>query len=348
LNKIDIMETQISVIVTSIAKPNKVLRRLARGCKEHGFNFIIIGDVSSPVDFRINNCQFYSLKRQRETNLKYPRICPQRHYSRKNVGYLFEIQKGTEIIFETDDDNLPYQSFWDSRNRVLKVPTIKTQGWVNVYRYFTNELIWPRGLPLNKINMHNQLYESLPIKTVDCPIQQGLVNNNPDVDAVFRLIHSKSIVFSDVRKLALAKGVWCPFNSQNTAWWKDAFPLLYLPSYCSFRMTDIIRSFVAQRIAWENDWAILFHEPTMWQERNKHDLMKDFNDEIPGYLNNEKTCDELEKLHLKRGIGYLTENLLICYEKLIESGVVNKREIQLLEKWIKDLEDINSMKKNHI
>ena len=54
------------------------------------------------------------------------------------------------------------------------------------------------------------------------------------------------------------------------------YPLLYLPAYCSFRMTDIWRSFVAQRIAWENGWRLLFHGPTMEQERNVHDLMKDF------------------------------------------------------------------------
>ena len=48
-------------------------------------------------------------------------------------------------------------------------------------------------------------------------------------------------------------------------------------------MTDIWRSFVAQRILQENDWAVLFHAPTVSQERNEHDLMRDFADEVPGY-----------------------------------------------------------------
>ena len=47
-------------------------------------------------------------------------------------------------------------------------------------------------------------------------------------------------------------------------------------------MTDIWRSFVAQRIAWTNNWSVLFDEPTVWQERNEHDLMRDFRDEVPG------------------------------------------------------------------
>jgi hypothetical protein len=67
------------------------------------------------------------------------------------------------------------------------------------------------------------------------------------------------------RRVALGAGAWSPFNSQNTAWYPKAYPLLYLPSYCSFRMTDIWRSFVAQRIAWENGWAVLFKSPDVYR-----------------------------------------------------------------------------------
>jgi hypothetical protein len=34
-------------------------------------------------------------------------------------------------------------------------------------------------------------------------------------------------------------------------------PLLYLPSHCCFRMTDIWRSFIAQRCLWElGHWVV--------------------------------------------------------------------------------------------
>lgn len=92
-------------------------------------------------------------------------------------------------------------------------------------------------------------YEKISNLTVECPIQQGLADNNPDVDAIYRLILPFPTIFRKGRKVALGNNSWSPFNSQNTTWWKKAFPLLYLPSYCSFRMTDIWRSFVAQRIA---------------------------------------------------------------------------------------------------
>jgi len=102
-------------------------------------------------------------------------------------------------------------------------------------------------------------------------------------------------------------------------------------------MTDIWRSFVAQRIMWENNWHLLFHESTVWQDRNEHNLMKDFQDEIQGYLNNDKIIKSLESIELKKGTENLAENLLTCYNKLIEIEVIGKEEIQLLQAWLNDL-----------
>lgn len=81
----------------------------------------------------------------------------------------------------------------------------------------------------------------------------------------------------------------------------------------------------------------------MYQERNEHDLMKDFADEIPGYLQNKTICNELEKIRLTPGIQNLMENLLICYEKLIQIKAVGADEISLLKAWIKDLQQIQNM-----
>jgi hypothetical protein len=61
---------------------------------------------------------------------------------------------------------------------------LQNAGWVNVYRYFTDLLAWPRGFPLDAV--HNSLpdIERLPEGSSDCPIQQGLADDNPDLDAV--------------------------------------------------------------------------------------------------------------------------------------------------------------------
>jgi hypothetical protein len=333
------MDSKTSLVVTSIAAPNPVLRSLAAGCRARGMPFYVIGDVPSPADFSLDGCDFYSLERQAATGLRFAETCPTRHYARKNIGYLLAIRHGARMIVETDDDNFPLDAFWDARTRRRRVPVAAGTGWLNVYRCFTDANIWPRGLPLDAVQ-RGAAIEGLSEADVDAPIQQGLADDNPDVDAIYRLVLPLPLTFAPDRRVALASRVWCPFNSQNTTWWPDAFPLLYLPAYCSFRMTDIWRSFVAQRIGWENGWSLLFESSTVRQERNDHNLMRDFKDEVPGYLHNRSICETLEALSLRAGTEHLGDNLRICYEAFIKAGLVEARELGLLDAWVKDLAEI--------
>lgn len=172
------------------------------------------------------------------------------------------------------------------------------------------------------------------------PINQRLANNNPDVDAIYRMIKKIPFNFKNSRDIALGKNTWCPFNSQNTVWHDVAFPLLYLPSYSTFRMSDIWRSFVAQRICWENNWSILFSKSTVIHKRNDHDLLRDFEDEIPGYLKNIEIVENLKKLKLKKGVDNIFFNLTKCYELLSSMKLVNKKELALLKFWILDIKNL--------
>jgi hypothetical protein len=330
-------EGAAALIVTTINEPTDAVRELAAGCLRLGLDFYVIGDKKSPRKFFCEGVTYFDLKRQLASDLIYAHTCPTGHYARKNIGYLLAIAAGAKKIIETDDDNFPLPNFWTERKSRLTVPSVRKTGWLNVYKYFSSSLIWPRGLPLNEVNAAIPDYEKLVTELNYCPIQQGLANNNPDVDAIYRLLLPLPQSFLTDRKISLKNGVWCPFNSQNTTWWNESFPLLYLPAYCSFRMTDIWRSFVAQRIAWEADWAILFHEPSVYQERNEHNLMRDFSDEIEGYVNNAKIADVLSSISLKSGAESIIDNMLICYETLVSHKLIDVRELGLLEQWLADL-----------
>ena len=139
--------------------------------------------------------------------------------------------------------------------------------------------------------------------------------------------------------MLLRGGAWCPFNSQNTTFFEDVFPLLYLPAWCSFRMTDIWRSFVAQRVLQARGQGVLFHGATVWQERNEHDLQRDFIDELPGYSNNLRMRDELLGIHLnpEESMRVMMER---CYQVLMGNGWVGREEEGLLQAWFADLEAI--------
>jgi STELLO glycosyltransferases len=335
------MNKNTAIVITSIAKSdNKVLQTFALESSKRELQFIVIGDKPSPADFHIEGCNFYGLKEQRELDFSFAQLVPERHYSRKNIGYLIAIKNGAKLIVETDDDNFPREQFWNDRQKTHQVPLLRDTDWVNVYKYFSDGFIWPRGYPLEHIQKNVPELNTLEIASLDCPIQQGLADENPDIDAVFRLTQALPHNFNKNIKLALGQNSWCPFNSQNTSFYADAFPLLYLPSFCSFRMTDIWRSFVAQRICWENGWHLLFEEATVWQERNTHNLLRDFEEEIPGYLNNAKIAQTLSNLKLKKGKENCFENLISCYQALIEINVVGKEEIPLLQAWINDLSKI--------
>ena len=332
------MESQrVSLVVTSIAEPTAILRSLASGSQANGWSFIMIGDAKSPSGFFLEGCDYYDIRRQVRLGLKFAQAAPLNHYARKNIGYVLAARSGAEVMVETDDDNCPVGGFWSARTRTQSLPVCRQGGWVNAYQYFSDNHIWPRGFPLDLIQKPVPPWASLPTEVVDCPIQQGLADANPDVDAIYRLVCSLPQTFRGDRRIALSMGTWCPFNSQNTTWWREAYPLMYLPTYCSFRMTDIWRSFVAQRIAWENRWGVMFHEPTMRQERNEHNLMKDFEDEVVGYLKNKDICEALSSLKLRAGTDHVGENMILCYETLIGMGLLAHEELDLLAYWLSDM-----------
>jgi hypothetical protein len=287
--------------------------------------------------------KFFSLQEQQKLPFVLASLLPPRHYARKNLGYLCAIQTSPDFIVETDDDNIPLEGFWRPRQRNLKArSTAPSTGWVNTYRAFTSGRIWPRGLPLEKIRGGADSIAEDHVSTGESLIQQGLANGDPDVDAIYRMICDLPFEFDSAPPLRLAPRCWCPFNSQNTTFFREAFPLLYLPFYCSFRMTDIWRSFVAQRCLWEMESTLLFAEATVFQERNEHDLRRDFEQEVPGYLRNAEICASLTTLNLAKGraIGTICKNLRICYEKLVSTEVIGKEELPLVDAWSRDIATI--------
>jgi len=334
------MKFSKSLAITSIANDdNEVLQLFAEQCNKRNIYFVVAGDSKSPENFELTNCDYFSLQRQRNLSFRLASSLPEKKYSRKNIGYLVAMSKGTEVIVETDDDNFPLETFWEDRNSNVQAYVLQNKGWVNIYKYFTDENIWPRGFDLKKIQQ--PLTEKGELQSnIICPIQQGLANLNPDVDAIFRLTSKLPLQFNESGNFALGENTWCPFNSQNTTWFKDAFPLLYLPTFCSFRMTDIWRSFVAQRIAWTNGWHVLFHNATVYQLRNEHDFLKDFQDEVLGYLYNGEICNELQNLHLKSGNEFIFDNMIKCYEAFIDHELITPEELKLLNDWIEDCNNV--------
>jgi hypothetical protein len=327
--------SQGSIIITSIFAPTEGVRRVVEYCPN--WEVIVVGDRKTPADWHYEGVRYMSLDAQYELVPDFARACPLNHYARKNVGYLAAIRAHAPMIAETDDDNIPYPSFLQDTSRTVTGSLSTERGWDNVYRYFTSERIWARGLPLDVIvpSLREPATPGDSV-SVDCPIQQFLADGDPDVDAIYRLTVEGDIKF-EKNTVILQSGTFSPFNSQNTLWFPEVYPLLYLPSYVSFRMTDIWRSFVAQACLYALGGSLAFREATVYQVRNAHNLMRDFNDEIPGYVNNRKIMDTLNGLSLSGGVDQVGHNLHRCYEALLEIGIIESREMPLVEAWLREL-----------
>jgi hypothetical protein len=328
-------------VITTIQPPTSCVRTLIRKLDSEEWRLIVIGDRKGPASYELDGATFHDLQAQLKDSLSLASLLPEGHYARKNLGYLYAMRDTADLIYETDDDNYPVE-LWSAADPKLsgcRIVPAAERRWVNVYAYFTDEKVWPRGFPLEELQ--RQVPETVAgHNAVTAPIQQALVNRAPDVDAVWRLTDNRPLTFEDRAPVLFEPGNWCPFNTQNTWWFPQAYALLYIPSHCSFRMCDIWKSFVAQRCLWATGSGIAFLPADAVQERNEHNLLRDFQDEIPGYLGNDKLSLILSELDLSSASDAVPSNLLACYEALVSHGFFPKEEMRLVEAWIHDLENL--------
>lgn len=318
-------------VVTTINPPTTAIEELH---KRFGENLIIVGDNKTPIDWSYNDCTYLQAKKNLSSTKNYRNV--DNHYARKNLGYMEAFRNGATMIYDTDDDNIP-NTIWKLRTYEVSANESVGFGWYNAYSLFCSTFIWPRGFSLRDLTKVATFGERILSQS---SIQQGLSDGEPDVDAIWRLVFQKHNTFDVDLSLYVDQGAWCPFNSQTTWWFPKAFPLMYLPIYSSFRMTDIWRSFVAQRCLWELGEGVTFHSPSeVYQDRNEHDYLVDFKDEVPGYLNNDKIIEILTNIELEAGEDAVCDNLLKCYKSLVEKDILPKEEVESVSMWIEDYKE---------
>lgn len=316
-----------AIVITTISQ--QPTEGLVRFSKIADTRLILVGDKKSPAKYDID-AEYLDIERQDALFGDLSRSLPVNHYTRKNLGYAFAINEGFSAIAESDDDNIPYDHWSDTFLVRDHDKTIVSPEIPNVYSLFTEEKIWPRGYPLELINAKQEIITRS--KKLKIGVWQGLANKEADVDAIYRLVIGKEIQFDEGKRFALDQGVISPFNSQNTFWAEDSFPFLYLPCTVSFRYTDILRSFVAQFGLWARGLHLGFLSPTCYQDRNVHNLLKDFKDEVSMYLETAKVIEVLKSS--LSALNGSDNDLLVMYQALCKSGVVKEEELDIVAKWL--------------
>jgi hypothetical protein len=324
------------IVITSIFAPTEAVRDFA-ALKD--YQLVVVGDKKTPADWNFENVVYLSVEKQQSIGRHLVKILPYNHYCRKMTGYLFAVANKAEYIIDTDDDNIPKSNWGFPAFRGEFQAVTGPTGFVNIYQLYTAQKIWPRGLPLNLINTDFSLEKNLKVMQGEIGIWQGLADEDPDVDAIYRLTSDKPCYFNHRDPVMLDYGTVTPFNTQNTKVRKELFPLLYLPTYVTFRFTDILRGLIAQPIMWLYGYRLGFTNATVVQKRNPHDYMKDFTSEIPMYEHSSKITGIVQSaITVSESIE---NNLWNAYSALEKRGIVEKQEITTLEAWLRDLGEIS-------
>ncbi|WP_287128704.1 STELLO glycosyltransferase family protein [Candidatus Cyanaurora vandensis] len=320
------------IVITSIFAPTEAVIKFSR---EQDYQLIVVGDKKTPPNWVCENVTYLSVEHQAQLGFELNQHLPYNHYCRKMLGYLYALTHKADVIIDTDDDNIPNENWCFPAFMGTYQVLPEDLGFINIYELYTNQKIWPRGYPLKYLNTDRTVTQQGMIdQQVKVGIWQGLANEDPDVDAIYRLTSDKMCIFQDNGSYVLGKNTITPFNSQNTAFCKELFALLYLPSFVTFRFTDILRGLVAQPIMWLYNFNLGFLNATVTQKRNPHDYMKDFESEIPMYLYADRIIELITpSLSASQSIE---DNLYVAYEQLQRVNIVSNQEMKTLEVWLSD------------
>lgn len=322
------------IIITTIHPKSKAIQQYEK--KYPDWQLVIVGDKKTPTLTTSSHSTYLSIERQRQLGYHLLKHCPYNHYTRKNIGYIYAIKQGADIIYDTDDDNLPYAD-WKQPD-FFNHRQINSQAlYFNVYQYFTKKPIWPRGFPLDELQSKPSFSIQQLAKPSVIGIWQGLVNLDPDVDALYRLIVHDVTVFQKKPAVHLPRGMYCPFNSQNTFWTKALFPLLYLPGMVPMRFCDILRGYIAQELMWQYHYQLGFMQAIVYQKRNQHNLLDDFNDEISMYQQTKPIIKLLQSIRYSKNIRLLGQNIQATYTQLYQQGFIPKQEVLAVKAWLRDI-----------
>ncbi|CAF3586610.1 unnamed protein product [Rotaria sp. Silwood1] len=324
------------VVVTTIFPPSEAVQKAAR---LDGWCVVVVADKKSSPSYYVSNIVYLSVEAQKKlvNHYKFVQLIPWNHFGRKNIGYLYAILQGAQYIFDLDDDNVLKQSHISPPKSVIEM-TVSNCTVFNVYPTMgaSKHPSWPRGFPLEKIKQECYwTQERREVHKDEVVIFQSLADNDPDVDAIYRMTLPLPLHFKSHTSVGIPPGVFVPYNAQASMHYRKSFWGLLLPITVHGRVSDIWRSYVTQRLLWEICGRIAFVSPWVTQFRNPHNYIQDFQAETDLYLKTGALIRVLLEWNGRSAtLPGLIEELWI---ELYERDYVDKEDISLLQMWLDTL-----------
>ena len=343
----------IALITTTIHVP-RALEGYARDARAHGraIKIYVAGDRRTPAETMDYcgglaretgvECEYLDPPAQEAFLAPWPGLrehLPWNCIQRRNVALLKAYRDGADVLVTVDDDNFVAEddyfshvsshigSSHSSHTGIGASPTLPAYGrageWFNVCRFLAtanNYQFVPRGYGMAAragLPDGGAPVRGAPL-TLPVAVVAGFWLGDPDIDAATRLAHPVEVTrYRLDHNFFLAPGARCPFNSQNTALARATLPAYFLSPHVG-RHDDIFASFVVKRIADHLGWGVSFGRPLVRQQRNEHDLLRDFDLERVGMRYVDSFTEALDGVTL-HGDSFADCALEIC-ERLGPSG----------------------------
>jgi len=302
--------SKTAITITTINIP-KILRDISENLilhKKTDASILVIGDKKTPdgikeycgktaSEFGVN-IEYLGIAEQEDALKEHKdllNLFPYNTPDRVILGGILSYLRGCDRLIAVDDDNFPTQhdfvGFHSITGTEAELDLIKSDsGWFNVHNALIEENnipFYPRGFPWMQRNAESnkKTYHLAKHKVI---VNQGLVLEDPDVDAITRLfwpIRAVGMKPEFNSQFGLYPGTWSPFNYQNTSLCREIIPLYYRPISAK-RNADIWTAYLINKLAEHFSDVITFGQPLVKQIRNQHNLWDDLDIEL---INNRAT-----------------------------------------------------------
>lgn len=273
------------IVTTTINPPTEALTKFS---ELEDFQLVVIGDLKTPhEEFSKINCLYLHPEVQEK---KYPALSNLLGWNtieRRNIGFLTALEMGGEIIATVDDDNVPLE-FWGQNlivGKDLDLPQHSAPVVFDPLSVTNYPHLWHRGYPIQLLKTRREVSTRMQSTSID--VEAQFWNGDPDIDAICRMEHFPDCEFDD-QAFPFTSDPFSPFNSQNTFMTRDALKNYFMFPFVG-RMDDIWGSYVLEA----KGFKVGYSRASVRQVRNQHDLTRDFELEIEGYINSLRLVEAL-------------------------------------------------------
>lgn len=271
------------IITTTIAEPTEAVLKFSA---MRNWDMVVVADTKTPVDvYREKGIPVLAVEEQEK---RWPELSDCIGWNtilRRNFGFLHAWEAGYDFIATIDDDNIPLAT-WESqeiyvgRQVVLDTYT-SCDRILDPYFIAFSEIpcFWHRGFPVELLHSRATATTNIGVTSRNVRVQTGLVNGEPDIDAVCRISHGGACNVESMITKPFCADVMIPFNSQNTILSREVLPYYFMfPGVGRFQ--DILASYVLQE---EFGACVCVTPANVRQHRNAHSLSDDLESELFQY-----------------------------------------------------------------